>query len=135
MQSKMWYSWALPKFLARANQYSSCGCSSAGQARVQAPQRMQGSSGPGGGNSAGLAARMQLAALVTGRSVRGRAKPIIGPPMMKRSVSAFGAASASRSSIGVPISTSWLPGRATLPVRVTMREMSGSPCSMARWAA
>ncbi len=67
---------------------------------------MQGISGGGGGNSAFEPARMQLVALTTG-TVGGRhAKPIIGPPMMTRSLSALGMASAIRSFIGVPKRTS-----------------------------
>ena len=81
MQSNNWYSCVLPKLRARANQYSSNGCSSCGQASAQAPQRMHGISGAGGGNSAGEPAMMQLVALTTGASRLGRSKPIIGPPM------------------------------------------------------
>jgi hypothetical protein len=48
-------------------------------------------------------------------------------------VSAFGLPSASVL-IGVPSSTSQLRGCSTLPVRVTMREITGSPWAMARQA-
>ncbi len=73
---------------------------------------MQGISGGGGGNSAGLIASRQLVALTTGTAVSATAKPIIGPPMTMRSVSPRGAPSASRAFIGVPIGASKLPGRA-----------------------
>src|SRR5574343_1693992 len=82
MQSKMWYSCVLPKFLARANQYISKGCSSCGQARAQEPQRMHGISGALGGNRRSLWAIRQLVALITGTPASGTRKPIIGPPMM-----------------------------------------------------
>jgi hypothetical protein len=36
--------------------------------------------------------------------------------------------------IGVPSSTSQLRGCSTLPVTVTMRDSTGSPCAMARQA-
>ena len=48
MQSKRWYSCALPKFFERLNQYSSKGCRSAGQAFEHSVQRMQGCSGGAG---------------------------------------------------------------------------------------
>ena len=106
MQSKMLYSWVLPKFLARANQYISKGCSSWGQTWAQEPQRMQGISGALGGNRAGEWAIRQLVALTTGALASGTRKPIMGPPMMMPSVSGLGPAMASSSSMGVPISTS-----------------------------
>src|SRR5574343_789170 len=106
MQSKMWYSCVLPKFLARENQYISKGCSSCGQACAQEPQRMQGISGALGGNKRSECAIRQLVALTTGTSACGTRKPIIGPPMMMPSVSGCGVASLSSSSIGVPIRTS-----------------------------
>jgi len=74
---------------------------------------------------------MQLVALTTGASIPGSAKPIIGPPLIARSVSGSGPASASSSRTGVPNSTSKLRGRSTLPATVTMREISGSPRSRA----
>ena len=81
MQSNSLYSCALPKFFARANQYSSCGCRSAGQACAQRVQRMHGMASGGGGNSAGDLTMMQLVALTTGTSPPARSMPIIGPPM------------------------------------------------------
>jgi hypothetical protein len=81
MQSKIWYSCVLPKFLARANQYSSKGCNSCGQTSAQAPQRMHGISGGLGGNSVGDPAMMQFVALTTGAARSGISKPIIGPPI------------------------------------------------------
>ena len=135
MQSKRWYSCALPKFFERLNQYSSNGCRSAGQAFEHSVQRMQGCSGGAGGNSFGDAQIRQLLPLTMGTSSRGSAKPIIGPPSRVRSVSARGRASGSRSSTGVPISTSQLPALSTLPVSVTMRLISGSPCANARYTA
>ena len=50
-------------------------------------------------------------------------------------MSVLGRASASRSSTGVPIATSQLPGVSQLPVRVTMRLISGSPWMKARYTA
>ena len=82
MQSKRWYSWALPKFFERENQYISKGARSAGQALAHSPQRMHGISGGGGGKRAGLPTSTQLVALTTGTSKAGMRTPIIGPPMM-----------------------------------------------------
>ena len=82
MQSNRLNVCALPNSLAWANQYSSCGCRSAGQTSTQRVQRMQGIAGGGGGNSFADAAMMQLVAFTTGTCAAGSGKPIIGPPMM-----------------------------------------------------
>ena len=74
-------------------------------------------------------------ALTTGTSRSGIGKPIIGPPMMTPVVPSRSPASVISSCIGVPISTSKFCGRSTLPVTVTMREISGSPWSTARASA
>ena len=72
---------------------------------------------------------MQLVALVTvDLHPTAACTPIIGPPMMWPLVSGFAPASATSSSTGVPISTSKFCACCTLPVTVTMREISGSPC-------
>ena len=63
MQSKRWYSWALPKFFERENQYISKGARSAGQALAHSPQRMHGISGAGAGNMVALPTSTQLVAL------------------------------------------------------------------------
>src|ERR1035437_3599354 len=98
MQSNKWKSCALSKFLALANQNRSCGCSSAGQTSAQRVQRMQGSSSGGGGNRAVEAAIMQLVALVIPTDAEDKSTPIIGPPMMWRSVSGLLPACATNSS-------------------------------------
>jgi len=67
---------------------------------------MQGISGGGGGNNLGEPTRMQLVALTTGTSSPGRVMPIIGPPMISRSVSGKGWLLASSACSGVPISAS-----------------------------
>ncbi len=106
MQSKMWYSCVLPKFLARENQYISNGCSSCGQAWAQAPQRMQGISGAVGGNRRSEWAIRQLVALTTGTlgvgdeeaHHRAAHHDAVGIRVRRGELS--------NSSIGVPISTS-----------------------------
>ncbi len=135
MQSNRWYSCALPRSLARANQYSCCGCNSAGHTGTHWVQRMQGSSRGLGGKSSADFASTQLVALTTGTSRAGTSKPIIGPPMMMPVMPSRSPACMTSSLIGVPISTSKFCGRSTWPVTVTMREISGSPCKMPRASA
>jgi phosphoribosylcarboxyaminoimidazole (NCAIR) mutase len=65
----------------------------------------------------------------------GSGMPIIGPPMMSLSVSGLRPAAANRCEIGVPMATSKLRGRSTLPATVTMRGSAVRPCSSARQTA
>ena len=92
---------------------------------------MQGISGGGGGNRPRDPTSTQLAALTTGTLSSGIRRPIMGPPMITRSLSGSGPQSAIRSRIGVPNSTSKLRGWPTLPATVTMREISGWPSAIA----
>ncbi|CAM5584687.1 hypothetical protein SSTU70S_06422 [Stutzerimonas stutzeri] len=91
----------------------------------------------GGGSSAAVTASRQLVVLISGTSRLGRVKPIIGPPMSRRSRRAgLSPANSSSSRTGVPISASTFIGRARAsPVSVVIREISGLPSSTASWMA
>ena len=93
--------------------------------------------GAGAGSSPRAGASRQLLVLIAGTSSEGRVKPIIGPPMIRRSSLPLSRpAKASSSPTGVPISASTFIGRASAsPVRVTIREISGLPCTTASWMA
>ena len=101
------------------------------------PQRMQGCSTAGAGTASGEEASRQLVVLMIGRASLSRVKPIIGPPITRRAMPlAEGAARRSRSPMAVPRRASTLCGccRAS-PVRVTTREIIGSPKHTARCTA
>ncbi len=72
---------------ARTRRSSSWGRRRAGQTSAQAMQRIQGSSGSGRGSSEAASTKMQLVAFVTGKPSCGSARPITGPPTIRRAAS------------------------------------------------
>jgi hypothetical protein len=106
----------------------------AGQARAQAPQRMQGSSIGLAGNRAGFLTIRQFTALVTGAARSIRSKPIIGPPTISPSAPARRRPLPQADhSAGYRCGPRNCPDVATWPVMVTTRENTGSPSSTARY--